>query len=537
MFIIIQIMEITKLPFSKVPQLSKRDIAYVEENPLLEPFYKYQVRIENFEAIIQNKQQENINRELIVEVLKKQYSKFEPHNEVNKNINSLSSKNTFTVITAHQPSLFTGPLYYIYKIISTINLSRALNAYYPNYTFVPLFVTGGEDHDFEEVNHVNVFNKKLVWENDETGSVGMMKTGSLAGVLAELREILGNSENGQQIFEEINSCHTNHKIYSDAVIDLVHHFFKDDGLVVLNMNNAALKRNFIPFIKEEIIKQPSQVLVEQTAEMLSDAGFKQQATAREINFFYLDDQIRERIVYENDSFKVLNTNLSFSKEEMEKEIDTHPEHFSPNVIMRPIYQESILPNLAYIGGGGEIAYWIERKSQFEYFKVNFPMLIRRDSVLWIDRATSKKMDKLKLGVEEIFSETESLIKKYVKKNAEDDLHLKEQKGQFAQIFESIKNAAKPIDPTLINKIDAEKTQLLKKIEKLEARLVKAEKQKHEIEINQIRSLKEKLFPGNGLQERHDNMISFYFKYGKDFFKILKENLNPLDRKFVVIRDN
>ena len=530
-------MEIIKLPFSKIPQLSKRDIAYVEEDTQLEPFYKYQVRIENFEDIIHSKQKENIDRELLVDVLTEQYTKFETNKLVTKNIQSLASKNTFTVITAHQPSLFTGPLYYIYKIISTINLAKGLNAYYPEFHFIPMFVTGGEDHDFEEVNHVNIFNKKLVWDNDEQGSVGMMKTQSLQKVLAELKDVLGDSENGQKVYNEIAKHHTNHKIYSDAVIALINQFFEEEGLVVLNMNNAKLKRKFIPFIKEEIIKQPSQVLVEQTAEMLNDAGFKQQATAREINFFYLDDQIRERIVLEDGVYKVLNTDLSFKLNEMEKEIDAHPEHFSPNVIMRPIYQESVLPNLAYIGGGGEIAYWIERKSQFEYFKVNFPMLIRRDSVLWIDRNTSKKMDKLNLSVEDIFNDTDVLIKKFVKENADEELNLNSQKEEISQVFEKIKDTAKSIDPTLVPKIDSEKTQLINKIGKLEARLIKAEKQKHEVEVNQIRAIKDKLFYNNGLQERHDNLVSFYFKYGEDFFKILKENLNPLDRKFVVIRDN
>ncbi len=530
-------MEVTKLPFSKIPQLSKRDIAYVDENPLLEPFYKYQVRIENFEAIIHNKQNENINRDLLVEVLQEQYAKFEKSERVTDNIQLLASKNTFTIVTAHQPSLFTGPLYYIYKIISTINLSKALTAYYPGFQFVPVFVTGGEDHDFEEVNHANIFNKTLVWENDEQGSVGMMKTSSLQNVLAELKDLLGESEKGKKIYEEIEQSHTSHKIYSDAVIDLMHRFFKEDGLVVLNMNHVKLKRSFIPFIKEEIIKQPSHVLVEQTAEMLSDVGFKQQATAREINFFYLNNQIRERVVFEDDVFKVLNTDLVFTTKEMEKEIENHPEYFSPNVIMRPIYQESILPNLAYIGGGGEIAYWIERRSQFEYFKVNFPMLIRRDSVLWIDRSTSKKMEKLDLDVEAIFKDTEVLIKEFVHKNTEEDLNLNSQKEEVNKVFESVKELAKNIDATLVGKIEAEQTKSVKSLEQLEARLIKSKKQKYEIEINQIRSLKAKLFPNNGLQERYDNLISFYFTYGEDFFKILKENLNPLDRKFVVIRDN
>ena len=180
-------METTKLDFSKIPQLSKKDVAYVAEDPALSPFYKYKVRIENFREVIANKEIEEIDRQVIVDVLNEQYKKVERHPLVSKNIESLASKNTFTIITAHQPSLFTGPLYYIYKIISTINLTSRLNTYFADYQFVPIFVSGGEDHDFEEVRSVNIFNKTLIWENEEQGSVGMMKTQSLEKVLTELK--------------------------------------------------------------------------------------------------------------------------------------------------------------------------------------------------------------------------------------------------------------------------------------------------------------------------------------------------------------
>jgi len=528
--------DVTLIPYADVPQVSARDKAYAKNESSLRPFYKYEVRIEEFEKVIQDKQNDEIDRDTLVKVLKTQSSKFQPSEKVNKNIEALASKNTFTIVTAHQPTLFTGPLYYVYKIISTINLTRKLNSYLPDYQFVPVFITGGEDHDFEEMNHVNIFNKKIFWENDETGSVGMMKTASLSNALNELKEILGTSEKAQTVFQLIEKTHTKYDKYSDAALALINELFGEDGLVAINMNNSELKKSFIPIIKKEVLHQISFPIVNETIQQLNNTGYKSQASPREINFFYLKSQLRERIVFENEKFRILNTDISFSKKEMEEEIENHPERFSPNVIMRPIYQEFIIPNLAYIGGGGELAYWMERKNQFEAIGLNFPMLIRRNSVMWIDKGTKKKMAKLNLKVNQIFNASDSLIKTFVKDNAENELNFEEEKNTLKSLFASIEKRTKAIDPTLVKTVAAEGAKQLKSLEGLEARLLKAEKNKHEVSIKQIQGLKDKLFPSNGLQERKDNFIPFYLKHGNAYFEILKSILDPLEKSFVIIEE-
>ncbi len=529
-------MQIHKLPFSAVPQLSHRDKAYVEGNGKLSPFYKYKVDIDSFAQVMEDKAKDKIDRPLLVETLNTQYTGLPQSDQLKTNIQSLADSNTFTVTTAHQPSLFTGPLYYIYKIISTINLAKNLKAKYPQNHFVPVFVTGGEDHDFEEVQTVHIFNKTLTWESGEKGSVGAMKTKSLEPVLAELKEILGEGTNEQKIYDLLHRAYTENEIYSAGTIQMVNEIFMEDGLVVLNMNHPKLKAAFAEIIKKEVIEQPSMALVETTSQSLNHLGFKQQATPREINFFYLRDQIRERLVFEDGQYKVLNTDFSFTETEMIAEIENHPEHFSPNVVMRPLYQECILPNLAYIGGGGELAYWLERKSQFEHFKLNYPMLIRRNSVMWLDKGGLKKLNKLNLSVEDIFTETESLIKLFIQKVATSTLSLENEKKQLSELFESIAQKASKIDTTLSKTVLAEGAKQAKSLGHLESKIIRTEKQKHEVSINQIRGLKEKLFPKNGLQERKDNFISYYVKYGDRFIETLKANLDPLDKGFLVIVD-
>ncbi len=527
-------MRVEKADYAKIPAIAARDLAYIQEVPALRDFYKYPVNIEAFQQVIEDKKQDKIDRDLLVEVLRSQNEGLPGSDAWEANIRALKSENTFTVVTAHQPSLFTGPLYYIIKIVSVLNLAKALNAFHPQYRFVPVFISSGEDHDFEEVNHLNLFNKTLTWESGESGQVGLMKTSSLQPVLAELKGVLGESEEARFMYEKIHRIYTSYPRYAQAALAFTHELFKDDGLVILNASDTRLKREFLPIIREEILNQPSFNLVNETIEKLEAAGFPAQATPREINFFYLGEQFRERIVEENGVFSVLNTDLSFSRAEMEAEIETHPERFSPNVVMRPLYQEKILPNLAYIGGGGELAYWLERKAQFQRFGLNYPMLIRRNSAMWIDPANSKRMEKLGLEVNDLFQDTEDLIKFYLKANAEAEFHLTEEKEELEKVFKKAAGKTEAVDATLVKTVWAEHSKALKSLEQLEVRLIRAEKQKHDTTVQQIRNLKEKLFPNNGLQERYDNFLPFYLKHGQEFFEELKKNLDPFDKRFTVL---
>lgn len=529
-------MKIHHIPFPAVQELSSRDVAYATGDERLRPFYKYETNLDAFEQVIADKGKETIDRATLVKALREQYSQLAKSEKVDAQIASLEQDHTFTVVTAHQPSLFTGPLYFIIKICSTINLVRQLRERYPEQQFVPVFITGGEDHDFEEINHLHLYGKKIEWDNEEEGAVGEMSTSTLDAPLAALKDILGESERAQAVFEELQAAYTRHAHYGLATVDYVHTLFAEEGLVVIDMNKVALKRLLIPIMREELVEQPSQAYIEKAQLELEKAGFSGQAHAREINLFYLRDGLRERIVLENDTYHVLNTDYKFTQEQLLTELEAHPDFFSPNVIMRPLYQEKVLPNLAYIGGGGELAYWLERKEQFAHFGINFPMLIRRNSLLWLDSGTVKRMKKLELQVADLFVETEALLKQFVNSQTDNELTIQEEKDQLEALFTSIADKARDIDPTLAKAIEAEYTRQAKSVDNLEGRLMRAEKQKHENALNQIRKLKEKLFPNNGLQERYDNFLTFYLPQGHDFLTTLIDVLDPLQEGFVVVEE-
>ncbi|MEM6395048.1 MAG: bacillithiol biosynthesis cysteine-adding enzyme BshC [Bacteroidota bacterium] len=524
-----------RIPFSEIPQFSSRDIAYATGDPKLRPFYKYDVTLKAFEQVFSDKSKDTIDRELLAEQLTAQYRELGISNAPTEQIEALGSKHGFSIITAHQPSLFTGPLYFIYKICSCLNLAKQLNEAYPDRTVVPVFITGGEDHDFEEINHLHLYGKTISWQQDQGGPVGHLSTSSLGPVLEELKDILGDRETALSIYARIEKHFTEQKNYGPATVAFVADLFSRFGLVVADMSRTAFKQAFIPHIKKEIFEQPSQALIENTQAELEEQGFGAQAHAREINFFYLQPGRRDRIVLEEDgSYSVIDTDLSFTAEELAAEIDHYPERFSPNVVMRPIFQETIFPNLAYIGGGGELAYWLERKSQFEAFGVNYPMLIRRNSVLWLDRGSQKKLDKLELSVSDLTEEADLIIRRFVDEQSENELSLADEQAQLQSLFDSIAEKAQQIDPTLSKAVLAEHARQAKTIENLEGRLRRTEKQRFDTAMNQIRGLRDKLFPNNGLQERYDNFLGIYLQEGEEMLDRLVEELNPLERGLVVI---
>jgi bacillithiol biosynthesis cysteine-adding enzyme BshC len=527
-------MAIYRTNYADIPQLSDRDKAYQSDQNPFESLISYKPELASFIQAIEDRKKYPVDRTLIVNVLNEQYKDIANCDLSKQNIELLRSENTFTVITAHQPVLFTGPLYYIIKIYSAINMAEKLKETHPAYDFVPVFISGGEDHDFDEVNSCNLYGKTIEWNQDKTGSVGRMNLDGIQEAITALEDILSDKENAQRAKKWINEAYSNSASYAEFTNNLVNRIFSKYGLVTLNPDHKDLKASFASVMKKELLEQSSAPLVQQTQSTIEALGYKTQAFARDINLFYLQQGSRERIELDNGEYKILNTALTFTEEEILLELDNHPERFSPNVIMRPMYQETILPNLAYIGGGGELAYWIERKSQFSEFSIFFPILIRRASAMLITSGNAKNMDKLNISVDRIFHDEDRLIADLVNAESEVNLSLAEQLQSVDNVFQSIAARAKIIDPTLEGKVLAEGNKQLKIIEHLELRLRRTVKAQQETEVNKIRKIKSSLFPNNGLQERHDNFFQYYDMYGDQLLDLMKENIDAFDKNFITI---
>jgi bacillithiol biosynthesis cysteine-adding enzyme BshC len=510
-------------------------IDYLDETSELKPFYNHFPKIENFKSQIEEKSSNfnsNGKREILVSELEKQYQNFEVSTTTLNNIKLLNNANTFTITTGHQLNLFTGPLYFLYKIVSTINLCKQLKKEYPENNFVPIYWMATEDHDFDEINYFNYQGKVFRWNRESSGPVGRLSTEGLDKVFDLFSKEIGTSNNANFLKKLFENAYLKHSNLADATRYLANELFQNEGLVIIDGDSIELKKLFIPFVKKELLEQTSFKKVTETNELLKD--YFVQVNPREINLFYIEDNLRERIIFENNIYKVNNTTFEFSESEILTELENHPEKFSPNVITRPLYQEVILPNLCYIGGGGEIAYWLELKSSFEENNITFPMLLLRNSVLLATQKQAEKADKLELSWNDLFSNQRVLLDSKTKEFSEFAIDFTEQKEHLKKQFENLYTIANQTDKSFIGAVKAQEIKQLKGLDNLEKRLLKAEKRIHTEKLNRIVSVQNELFPGQSLQERKANFSEFYLEFGKDLISEIIDNLKPLETNFTIL---
>ena len=509
---------------------------YLDQNEQVHAYYNNFPDIEGFRAQIIEKKASygKENRAVLHKVLRKQYQGVAISELTKENFEILKSENTFTITTGHQLNLFTGPLYFLYKIISVINLTRRLKSEFPDDNFVPVYWMATEDHDFEEIKYFNYKGKKIKWDRESGGAVGKMSTEGLKTVYGIIENEFGDGANSKKLKNLFHESYLQHNTLTEATRYLANALFADFGLVIVDGDDPGLKNLFIPYIEKELFENNCFKAVSETNEMLS-RNYSIQVNPREINLFYLDERLRERILFENDEFRINNTDLVFEKNVFRNLVHEHPEKFSPNVLMRPLYQEVILPNLCYIGGGGEMAYWMQLKNYFNRVEIPFPVLLLRNSVLLLDSKYERKMEALGIQLHEIFLNQNQLIKNKVKQISDIKIDFSEEKKALSLMFDQLKSLSDKTDKSFSGAVLAQEKKQLNGLEKLEKRLLKAQKRKYAEIVDRISDLKEALFPKMSLQERQANFSEFYELYGDDLIPLLADSLDPLGLEFDVIR--
>lgn len=507
---------------------------YLNKNEATKSFYNHYPSLDNFLLQIEEKTKNytNSHRNVLVATLQKQYAALPISQSSQNNIHLLQKNNTFTVTTGHQLNLFTGPLYFLYKIISTINVTKQLKEKYPDKNFVPIYWMATEDHDFEEINYFNFRGKKFHWNTTSKGPVGRLSTQGLDEVFALFEKEIGNTKNAEEIKQLFKTAYLEHENLADATRFLANELFGNQGLLILDADDAALKQLFSPFIKEELLQQTA---FKEVSEIIKNFNnYNVQVTPRNINLFYIEDGFRERIVFEDAKFKVNNTKIEFTEAEILEKLQQNPEKFSPNVIMRPLYQEVILPNLCYIGGGGEIAYWLELATFFKSQNIAFPMLLLRNSALIVTQKQTKKADALSLSWANLFQKQTQLINESTKKLSDFSLDLSNLKQRLAEQFQNLHSIAAKTDASFLGALKAQETKQTKGLENLEKRLLKAQKKKLSEQLQRITELQNNLFPNQSLQERETNFSEFYLEYGSELLTILSTKLQPLTTNFEIV---
>ncbi|SOD96791.1 bacillithiol biosynthesis cysteine-adding enzyme BshC [Spirosoma fluviale] len=507
-------MDCQYLPLASTGQFSSLFLDYITNKDSLKPFYGRFPDVAAFEGQINDKTFDEANRRVLVDALERQYQ----HIAVKPDFSTLLQANTFTVTTGHQLNIFTGPLYIIYKLITTIKLARKLKETYPAYNFVPVYWMATEDHDFAEINHFSLMGKPYVWETEQRGAVGRMSPKELKTLFTQIPEKLA-------LFED---AYLKHDTLADATRYYINELFGAEGLVCLDADDAALKRVFAPVMRDELINQQSGELVSKRTAELEALGYKTVIAPRDINLFYLDDQLRERIERKEDgTYQVLHTKQTFLESEILTLLDEHPEKFSPNVVLRPLYQETILPNLAYIGGPSEVPYWLQLKSVFEHYQTPFPILMPRNFAMYIPSVSAKRVAKLGLTPEQLFQDTLTLKREFVDNHTRHTLKFDNENKTVNKALDAILHKAQMVDPTLERAVLAETKRFADAVARLEKKMRRAEERNQEVGIRHLLTVKNELFPNGSLQERNENFLTFHLN-DRQFLSKMLDAFDPFD---------
>ena len=523
------------IPFSSTHVFSTLINDYLEGKGTALDFVQYAPNLEGYRAAIEGRKKHPINRALLFEVLTKQYSNLPQEKAVNNQIALLKKETTFVVTTAHQPNLFTGPLYFFYKIIHAIQLAASLKATFPDFDFVPVYYMGSEDADLDEVGAFNLDHKKCQWVTKQTGAIGRMQVDdALLLLLKQLESYWSILPQGQKALEILKEAYQKGKTISEATLSFVHAFFGAKGLLVLQPDDAALKAAFIPIMEKELLTGFSHQAIQPTIAALSKA-YHVQSEGRSINLFYLKESIRGRIEKQGEQYIVVDTAIQFTQAEIIAELHQYPERFSPNVILRGVYQETILPGVVFVGGGGELAYWMELKNLFQQVGVHYPLLQLRNSFLLMRQKQAEQWTAMQFEEQDLFKPIHDLEIAFVKKHASDALDLQDQMSHLTTLYTTIKNEVVKVDPTLGAHAENLAQQAKAKLDTLEKKMLRAERRKQAVDIQRIHRIKKELFPQDNLQEREAHFSAWVGHYDLSWIETIMEHSKGLESRFRIIQ--
>jgi bacillithiol biosynthesis cysteine-adding enzyme BshC len=510
---------VARVSYQNSGWFSKLFIDYTHRATSLQPYFLHFPDAAGYRDALNNSKSLQNDSSILATVIREQYAAAGIH-PPQQLLDSLSEPETLTVCTGHQLVIAGSPVYFIYKIASTIALAKKLSADM-NRAVVPVFWMATEDHDVDEIRQVHIFGKSFGTATTFSGAVGRMKTDEIQDLISALAALWPEGE----VATAIQEIYRLGRTMSAATRDFVHRCFGEE-IVVLDPDDTQLKRQFISVMQDDLFSGTAFRLVNETNSALEQLGYNIQVKPRPINVFYLSDAARARIEREGDRWFTVDQSKTWNSRELLEELNAHPENFSPNVVLRPLYQQRILRNIAYIGGPGELAYWLQYRSVFAHYGIYFPVLHPRWFAARIDDAMLQKMSRMELKPEQFFGLIDELVKEYVAKHSTVELSTAEEAATLNTLYNDLKLRAKQVDATLEKTVEAELAKTLAGLQQLEGKMMRAAKQRSDADLQQLRKIVDKLMPGGTPQDRVESVLSW--KHPFILAKQLPEAIDPLD---------
>ena len=526
--------------FSDIPGHDNLFLDYLYEFENVKEFYKYNFReFDQYQRIFKkNCEAERINPATLNEIILAQYADQTTSNKTKKNIQLLSGENTLAIVTGQQLGLLCGPMYTFYKIITTLKLSKNFNDKYDDFNFVPVFWMEGDDHDFNEVRSINVIGndnniknigyKDKVDPDEAKTSIGSLKfDDSLKDCFDILDENLRDTEFKIPVLDKLKNYYSVGKTFAISFRELIHSLFDEYGLVILDPSDKKVKELLKPVIKKEIndFREHTEKLVNVSARL--EEIYHAQVKVKPVNLFYSTDDGRYSIEPVDNEFRLKRKRISFTKEELINKVEEEPERFSPNVLLRPICQDYLLPTAFYVGGPSEISYFAQVTVLYEIYNIPTPIIYPRSSVTLLESNINKTLEKYDVSITDIFKGPEELKKKVVDsltENKVDDVFT-ETESEVKEAIEKLRGRLYDIDKTIADTSNKYQSKILNSLSELKSKAEHAQNQKYEVTIRQLDKACTMLFPSNNLQERELNFTYFTNKYGEGFLKRLYDDLN------------
>ena len=524
-------MDRTPITYRATGRFAPIVLDYIDGAETLRPFVQWPFTLEGLEQAAAARRFDPVSRVVLCAALERQYAGSVIDPAVRVNLDRLRDPSTLTITTGHQLCLFTGPLYFHYKILNAIRLARDLSR--GDRAVVPVFWMATEDHDRAEIDHTWVFGKEVKWPGEAGGPVGRMKLDGIEAVLQELDALLGAGDHAAALRAMIYEAYRPGQTLAQATRSFVNALFGRFGILIIDGDDPDLKRLFAPVMKEELLNQVVQRTVNYAEEQMG-GRYPAQAHAREVNLFHMADGLRARIELRDDKYHVLDGGTAYTAEELLDTLEDRPQVFSPNVLLRPLYQETVLPNIAYVGGGGELAYWLQLRWLFQAFQTPMPVLVLRTSALLVGMKEQERLKGLGLAGTDLFAPIDAVRERLARSRTTIDVDLSRERVDITALFDRLALRVKEVDPTLEATVQGGAQKTLKSIEAVEQKLVRAAKQEQEVSLQRLDKVYSALFPGGGLQERRDNFAPFFLQQGPSFFDALLNALDPLDKEFSVL---
>ena len=543
-------MKLMPVDFRKISGTTKLFSDFLYDFGKVERFYVGDFRKDkNYLRVFKSIKERKYQREKLSSILGQQSRRFGSAEEGFKNIELLKEPDSLVIFTGQQVGLFGGPLFTIYKAISILKLAQELSFRFSR-SFIPVFWLDSEDHDFEEVRSTSIIDK----ENQ----------------LEEIRYSPAKTPSGEPMYkvvleEEINSCVEKLKssLHPTEFKDEVVHALEDRyskgqtlpnsfakwmvrllgkyGLVIADPGDKELKKLAIDFFLKEI-ENPgrSMGLVRETGKTLESSGYHQQVVKSEemVNLFLEVKEKRSTLKWSGEAIQIDGVNRKLSQNELRQIIEEEPERLSPNVLLLPLMRSYLFPTAAYIGGPGEISYYAQLKSVFDFFDIPMPVVYPRASVTLIEDKIKQLLQKYSLEFIDLFQDPEILINSILKEKFPDPLEntLEKKRNEILKILDSLEQELISSEPTLKQNLETTRGKIDYELKRLGEKLFQAYRQKDQTLKEQVYKAKKNLFPDNKLQERVLNLVPYLIKYGFEFVDFLynKVEIEKVDHQLLKI---